>query len=124
MEQEKEKKLLEKKEIEENKDKDKEKEKRTWSKEIYMQLINNNTDQFNESVAPITRSEGSWIESTPFFNSFDNFLVLYNPEKYNTIFNWDNYWEDTSDVLTPKDENSVLYFKKIDKNALVKDEPN
>ena len=26
--------------------------------------------------------------------------------------------------MTPKDENSVLYFKKIDKNALVKDEPN
>ena len=117
-EKDKDKKIVEKKENEENKDKDKEKEKRTWSKEIYMQLIDNNTDQFNESISPISRGEGSWIESNVFFNSFDNFLVLYNPDKYNTVFNWDNYWTDTSDVLTPKDENSVLYLKKINPNAV------
>ena len=115
-EKEKEKKNLEKKENEENKDnKDNKdnKEKRTWSKEIYMQLINNNTEQFNESVSPIERNEGYWIESNIFFNSFDNFIVLYNPSKYNTVFDWDNYWIDTSDILTSKDENSVLYLKKI-----------
>ena len=109
----KEKKLVEKKETEENKEVKENKEKRTWSKEIYMQLINNNTEQFNESVSPITRSDGYWIESNIFFNSFNKFIVLYNPSKYNTVFNWDNYWTDTSDVLTPKDENSVLYLKKI-----------
>ena len=77
-----------------------------------MQLINNNTEQFNESVSPIERNEGYWIESNIFFNSFDNFIVLYNPSKYNTVFDWDNYWIDTSDILTSKDENSVLYLKK------------
>ena len=109
----KEKKFVEKKETEENKEIKENKEKRTWSKEIYMQLINNNTEQFNESVSPITRSDGYWIESNIFFNSFNKFIVLYNPSKYNTVFNWDNYWTDTSDILTPKDENSVLYLKKI-----------
>ena len=81
-----------------------------------MQLIDNNVEQFNESQSPITRNEGSWIESDVFFNSFDNFIVLYNPSKYNTVFDWDNYWTDTSDVLTPKDENCVLYLKKISLN--------
>ena len=113
---EKEKKNLEKKENEENKENKENKEKRTWSKEIYMQLIDNNTDQFNESVSPINRNEGYWIESNIFFNSFDNFIVLYNPSKYNTVFDWDNYWADTSDILTSKDENSVLYLKKINLN--------
>ena len=112
----KEKKLNEKKENEENKDNKENKEKRTWSKEIYMQLINNNTDQYNESISQINRSDGYWIESNIFFHSFDNFLVLYNPSKYNTVFNWDNYWADTTDILTPKDENTVLYSKKIRKN--------
>ena len=115
-EKEKEKKNLEKKENEENKENKENKEKRTWSKEIYMQLINNNTEQFNESVSPITRSDGYWIESNIFFSSFNNFIVLYNPSKYNTVFDWDNYWDDTSDILIPKDENSVLYLKKIVKN--------
>ena len=116
-------------EININKDKEKgkeekgieQKEKRTWSKEIYMQLIDNNVDQFKESLDPIKRIEGSWIESSPFFNLFDSFLVLYNPSKYNTIFDWDNYWYETSDILSPKEENSVLYFKKI--NLLEKEEP-
>ena len=119
----KEKKLAEKKEIEEKENKEN-KEKRTWSKEIYMQLINNNTEQFNESVSPITRSEGYWIESNIFFNSFNNFIVLYNPSKYNTVFNWDNYWSDTSDVLTPKEENSVLYLKKITQPKIENTNPN
>ena len=78
-----------------------------------MQLIENNTEQFKESQAPITRNEGYWIESNIFFNSFDHFIVLYNPSKYNSVFNWDNYWSDTSDVLTPKDENCVLHLKKL-----------
>jgi hypothetical protein len=78
-----------------------------------MQLIENNVEQFKESKAPITRNEGYWIESNIFFNAFDNFIVLYNPSKYNSVFNWDNYWTDTSDVLTPKDENCVLHLKKI-----------
>ena len=115
-EKEKEKKNIEKKENEENKEN---KEKRTWSKEIYMQLINNNTEQYNESKSPITRSDGYWIESNIFFNSFDNFIVLYNPSKYNTVFDWDNYWSNTSDILTVNEENSVLYLKKI---SLVKHE--
>ena len=115
-EKEKEKKNIEKKENEENKEN---KEKRTWSKEIYMQLINNNTEQYNESKSPITRSDGYWIESNIFFNSFDNFIVLYNPSKYNTVFNWDNYWSNTSDILTVNEENSVLHLKKI---SLVKHE--
>ena len=115
-EKEKEKKNIEKKENEENKEN---KEKRTWSKEIYMQLINNNTEQYNESESPITRTDGYWIESNIFFNSFDNFIVLYNPSKYNTVFDWDNYWSDTSDILTVKDENSVLHLKKI---SLIKNE--
>ena len=116
------------KEININKEKEKgkeekdveQKEKRTWSKEIYMQLIDNNVDQFKESKDPIKRIEGSWIESSSFFNLFDSFLVLYNPAKYNTTFDWDNYWYETSDILSPKEENSVLYFKKI--NLIEKEE--
>ena len=116
------------KEIDVNKEKEKDleekdneqKEKRTWSKEIYLQLIENNVEQFKESISPINRIEGTWIESNPFFNIFNNFLVLYNPSKYNTTFDWDNYWYETNDVLTPKDENSVLYFKKI--NLIEKEE--
>ena len=92
---------------------DEKKEKRTWSKEIYMQLIDNNTEQFKESLSLIQRNDGHWIESAPFFSIFNNFLVLYNPSKYNTVFDWDNYWYETDDILTPKDENSILYLKKI-----------
>ena len=92
---------------------DEKKEKRTWSKEIYMQLIDNNTEQFKESLSLIQRNDGYWIESAPFFSIFNNFLVLYNPSKYNTVFDWDNYWYETDDILTPKDENSILYLKKI-----------
>ena len=89
-----------------------------------MQLINNNTDQYNESISQINRSDGYWIESNIFFHSFDNFLVLYNPSKYNTVFNWDNYWADTTDILTPKDENTVLYLKKISQNKVENTNPN
>ena len=123
-EKEKEKELNAIKEKEKEKEKEhkenEEKEKRTWSKEIYMQLIENNLDQFKEGLEPIKRIEGAWIESDPFFNIFDNFLVLYNPSKYNTTFDWDNYWYETNDVLIAKDENSVLYFKKI--NLIEKEE--
>ena len=47
-----------------------------------MQLIENNLDQFKEGLEPIKRIEGAWIESDPFFNIFDNFLVLYNPSPF------------------------------------------
>ena len=102
----------------ENNEKEKEKEnetkeKRTWSKEIYMQLIENNVEQYKESLTPIKRNEGVWVESGPFFNIFNNFLILYNPSKYNTVFDWDNYWYETSDIFTPKDENAILHLKKI-----------
>ena len=112
-EKEKENNTVKDKEKEEKEKEEDKKEKRTWSKEIYLQLIDNNIDQYKESITPIERTEGSWIESNPFFNIFDNFLVLYNPSKYNTTFDWDNYWYETSDILTPKDENAVLHLKKI-----------
>ena len=125
--------LLEKeKEREREREKEKEnkeneqKEKRTWSKEIYMQLIENNFDQYKESITPIKRNDGLWIESEPFFNIFNNFLVLYNPSKYNTTFDWDNYWYETNDIFTPKDENSILYLKKInllEKNEIINPTP-
>ena len=117
-EKEKEENIIKEKEVEEKEAE--QKGKRTWSKEIYLQLIENNLEQFKEGLTPINRIEGSWIESETFFNIFNNFLVLYNPSKYNTTFDWDNYWYETNDILTPKDENSVLYFKKI--NLLEKEE--
>ena len=78
-----------------------------------MQLIENNVEQYKESLTPIKRNEGVWVESGPFFNIFNNFLILYNPSKYNTVFDWDNYWYETSDIFTPKDENAILHLKKI-----------
>ena len=108
---EKEKEKKEKKE--KNEEENDGKEKRTWSKEIYMQLIDNNLDQFKHNISPLQRNDGSWMEGTPFFNIFDKFLVLYNPSRYNTTFDWDNYWYETNDILTPKDENSILHLKKI-----------
>ena len=101
------------KSIEKNNEKnnENEKEKRTWSKKVYMQLIENNTEQYNNSIELLKRIDGNWIETNDFYNSFDKLLVLYNPMKYLTCFEWDNLWENTSDIFYPKEENIVLYLK-------------
>ena len=95
----------------ENDESDKKKKKEyTWSKDVYMQLIENNTEQFKEQKEPLIRKEGTWIEPNDFFNCFDSFIILYNPKIYSNIFDWDNLWYDTKDVMSINTQNKVLHL--------------
>ena len=86
----------------------KKKKEYTWSKDVYMQLIENNTEQFKEQKEPLIRKEGTWIEPNDFFKCFDSFIILYNPKIYSNIFDWDNLWYDTNDVMSINTQNKVL----------------
>ena len=98
-----------------NKNHDNEPEKKkkkeyTWSKDVYMQLIEGNTEQYKEQKEPLVRKEGTWIEPSDFFKCFDSFIILYNPKNYSNIFEWDNLWYDTNDVLSINCQNKVLHL--------------
>ena len=98
-----------------NKNNDHEHEKKkkkeyTWSKDVYMQLIKGNKEQFNEQKEPLVRKEGTWIEPNDFFKCFDSFIILYNPKIYVNKFEWDNLWYDTKDVMSVNHQNKVLHL--------------
>ena len=88
----------------------KKKKEYTWSKDVYMQLIENNTEQFKEQKEPLIRKEGTWIEPNDFFKCFDSFIILYNPKIYSNNFDWDNLWYDTKDVMSINTQNKVLHL--------------
>ena len=82
----------------------------TWSKDVYMHLISNNTEQYNQPKQPLIRNEGAWVEPTDFFDCFDSFIMLNNPKIYQTNFYWDNLWYDTNDILSVNPQNKVLHL--------------
>ena len=88
----------------------KKKKEYTWSKDVYMQLIEGNKEQFNEQKEPLVRKEGTWIEPNDFFKCFDSFIILYNPKIYVNKFEWDNLWYDTKDVMSVNHQNKVLHL--------------
>ena len=82
----------------------------TWSKDVYMHLINNDTEQYNQPKQPLIRNEGSWVEPKDFFECFDSFIMLNNPKIFQTNFYWDNLWYDTKDILSVNPQNKVLHL--------------
>ena len=82
----------------------------TWSKDVYMHLIENNTQQYKEPKETLIRKEGTWIEPNDFFECFDSFIILYNPKMYQTNFYWDNLWYNTNDILCVNPQNKVLHL--------------
>ena len=82
----------------------------TWNKEVYFQLIENDIEQYFEQKEPLEREEGNWVEPNEFFQTFDNFIILYNPNEYLYKFEWDNIWYDTKDSLKIIEENKVLHL--------------
>ncbi len=82
----------------------------TWSKDVYMHLIKNNTQQYENELQPLIREEGTWIEPKDFFKCFDSFILLYNPKFYQSLYDWDNLWYDTNDYFSVDSKNKVLHF--------------
>ena len=82
----------------------------TWNKEVYFQLIENDIDQYSEQKEPLEREDGNWVEPNEFYQTFDNFIILYNPSEYLYKFEWDNLWYDTKDSLKIIEENKVLHL--------------
>ena len=104
-------------ENEENNEKEKEEEEKkhkkkhyTWSKDVYYHLINNNTEQYKNEINPLIRVEGTWIEPNDFFKCFNSFILLYNPNFYQSFFDWDNLYYDTNDFFSVNSQNKVLHF--------------
>jgi ribosome-binding ATPase YchF (GTP1/OBG family) len=80
----------------------------TWNKEVYFQLIENDIDQYSEQKEPLEREDGNWVEPNEFYQTFDNFIILYNPSEYLYKFEWDNLWYDTKDSLKIIEENDKV----------------
>ena len=94
----------------ENEGEKKKKKHYTWSKDVYMHLIKNNTEQYENEIQPLIREEGTWIEPNDFFKCFDSFIMLYNPKFYQSLYDWDNLWYDTNDFFSVDCKNKVLHF--------------
>jgi hypothetical protein len=82
-----------------------------WSKDIYYQLINNDTDQYIIAKEPNTREQGFWINVTDFYYYFNSFLVLHNPKFYKTVIDWDNNWYNYNyDIFELDHDKEVFYL--------------
>jgi hypothetical protein len=88
-----------------------------WNKEIYLDLIKNDTEKYNNSNTNkdlYLRGEGSWVSEEEFMKIFNAFIVLHNPKGFESSVmmdcNWYNYKEDLFEF---SEDNFVI---KISKN--------
>jgi len=108
-----------------------------WNKEIYLQLLHYNVEQFKEYEEPLKRVQGNWINFVEFNNIMNNYIVLHNSKFYKHSLvidnNWYNYktesYESSYDnkvfLLSPSESLNNNLKKNADKKCvLVVFEPN
>lgn len=81
-----------------------------WSKETYMQLINNNLEIYLKSYEePLKREKGKWIKIDEFFNLMNHYIVLHNPKFYLNSLTIDNNWHNyKTDIYEIPKENKIF----------------
>ena len=91
----------------------------SWNKESYMQLIENNLDQYAYPKEPIVRQNGGvWIHYPEFKTYFNRFIILHNPNKlYTSHISCENFWKNwKQDMFDPNEVNSVFILNQKEKS--------
>lgn len=83
---------------------------RTWSRDVYMQLVNNDLQQFNKQIDPVIRPKGTWVSPEEFFNCFNSFLLLGNPKMLRNCLDWDNNWYNINDDFNIDESKKIIHF--------------
>lgn len=82
-----------------------------WSKDVYMQLINNNLDQYIIAKEPLQRESGVWLSISEFNHFFNNFIILHNPKFYKNKVLCDNTWQYyNTDIFEVDQEKTVFHL--------------
>jgi len=85
-----------------------------WSREIYLNIINHNFEQFETYVEPLMKySGGNWINYSEFKKYFNFFILLHHPKSFKYQTNCDNLWINTNDSFEYNKKTSVLFLNNL-----------
>lgn len=108
--------LLEEK-LEQNKDskaKAINKKKSTWSKEVYLNIIDHNLEQFENSIEPLAKyNGGNWLNYSEFKKYFNFFILLHHPKSFKCQNSCDNLWSYNNDCYEYNKNTSVIFLNNL-----------
>jgi len=88
-----------------------------WSKDIYMNMINHNLEQYENSVEPLTKyNGGNWLNYTEFKKIFNYFLLLHHPRSFKYQIHCDNLWIFCNDSYEYNKNTSVIFLNNLSEN--------
>lgn len=80
-----------------------------WSRDIYLQLLHNNIDIYNDPKEPLKRIPGHWINYSEFSNLMNNYIILHNTKYYKNSLVIDNNWYNfKNEIYEPNFDNKVF----------------
>jgi hypothetical protein len=89
----------------------------TWSREIYMDIINHNLVQYENSIEPLVKfNGGSWLNYSEFKKYFNYFILLHHPRSFKHQLSCDNLWIYNNDCYEYNKNTSVIFLNNLSEN--------
>ena len=85
-----------------------------WNKDVFMNIINYNLEQYENGVEPLVKyNGGTWLNYQDFKKTFNFFILLHNPKSFKNYLNCDNTWVFNNDMFETNGFYSVIYLNNF-----------